>query len=71
MAGRISAVASDEEVRGCCQVDIFWIVERKGLILCSVYDADGQFLLIEAADALPSWITPENVENRVRSVTCV
>ena len=35
------------------------------LKLSSVYDADGQFLLIEAADALPSWITPEKVENRV------
>ncbi|KAG9104956.1 hypothetical protein FRC06_005023 [Ceratobasidium sp. 370] len=31
----------------------------------SVHDSDGEFLLIEAADALPSWITPENAENRV------
>lgn len=65
MARRIFAVASDKEIRCCCQVSIFSIVERKGLKLYSVYDADGQFLLIEAADALPSWITPENVENRV------
>lgn len=34
----------------------------------SVYDADGQFLLIEAAEKLPVWVTPERVENRVRFV---
>ena len=65
MARCISHVASDKKIRSCCQVSIFRIVERKELKLYSVYDADGQFLLIEAADALPSWITPENVENRV------
>ncbi|KAL7746517.1 hypothetical protein RI367_008167 [Sorochytrium milnesiophthora] len=27
-------------------------------------DSDGDFLLIEAADHLPSWITPENSQNR-------
>lgn len=32
---------------------------------CSVHDTDGEFLLIEAADVLPAWITPENAENRV------
>ena len=31
----------------------------------SVYDSDGEFLLIEAAEALPSWVTPSNSENRV------
>ncbi|KDO33187.1 hypothetical protein SPRG_01999 [Saprolegnia parasitica CBS 223.65] len=30
-----------------------------------VADADGQFLLIEAAEALPMWVTPENSNNRV------
>ena len=65
MARCISHVARDKKIRGCCQVSISRIVERKELNLYSVYDADGQFLLIEAADALPSWITPENVENRV------
>lgn len=34
--------------------------------LCiSVEDEDGQFLLIEAADHLPDWVTPEAVTNRV------
>lgn len=31
----------------------------------SIQDDDGQFLLIEAADALPEWLNPENSENRV------
>ena len=31
-----------------------------------VQDNDGQFLLIEAAEALPNWINPDNAENRVR-----
>lgn len=39
---------------------------RTSLTLCSVYDSDGEFLLIEAADALPSWVQPTNSENRVR-----
>lgn len=34
-------------------------------LLLHVTDADGDFLLIEAADALPSWMQPNNTENRV------
>jgi hypothetical protein len=30
-----------------------------------VYDNDGEFLLIEAANALPKWLKPENSRNRV------
>ncbi len=30
-----------------------------------VYDSDGEFLLIEAANALPNWLSPEVSENRV------
>lgn len=30
-----------------------------------VYDTDGEFLLIEAANALPNWLNPEVAENRV------
>ena len=30
-----------------------------------VYDTDGEFLLIEAASALPKWLNPEIAENRV------
>ena len=35
----------------------------------SVYDSDGEFLLIEAAEVLPSWVTPTNAENRVRKLS--
>jgi hypothetical protein len=31
-----------------------------------IEDDDGEFLLIEAADALPNWVTPQNAANRVR-----
>ena len=31
-----------------------------------VVDTDGEFLLIEAANALPRWLNPEIAENRVR-----
>ncbi|KAK5113486.1 hypothetical protein LTR62_003355 [Meristemomyces frigidus] len=30
-----------------------------------VYDNDGEFLLVEAANALPKWLNPEIAENRV------
>ncbi|KAJ4300728.1 hypothetical protein N0V90_002816 [Kalmusia sp. IMI 367209] len=30
-----------------------------------IYDTDGEFLLIEAANALPNWLNPEVAENRV------
>ncbi|KAJ4313390.1 hypothetical protein N0V94_006974 [Neodidymelliopsis sp. IMI 364377] len=30
-----------------------------------IYDTDGEFLLIEAANALPRWLTPEVAEHRV------
>jgi hypothetical protein len=32
-----------------------------------VVDTDGEFLLIEAANALPRWLNPEIVDNRVSS----
>ncbi|PVG02291.1 hypothetical protein CPB86DRAFT_823118 [Serendipita vermifera] len=46
-------------------VYLLWQVTKTFDVAVSVYDADGQFLLIEAAESLPSWVTPENVENRV------
>ncbi|KAL8923291.1 MAG: hypothetical protein Q9208_004691 [Pyrenodesmia sp. 3 TL-2023] len=30
-----------------------------------IFDSDGEFLLIEAADAIPKWLNPENAEHRV------
>ena len=38
---------------------------RKCIDVCSIRDTDGEFLLIEAADELPSWVTPDNAPNRV------
>jgi hypothetical protein len=32
-----------------------------------VVDTDGEFLLIEAANALPRWLNPEIADNRVSS----
>lgn len=40
--------------------------EITGLIV-KVYDGDGEFLLIEAADYLPDWANPDTCENRVSS----
>lgn len=34
-------------------------------LVVTVEDSDGQFLLIEAADSLPKWLTPESAVNRV------
>ncbi|KAF9056667.1 SGT1 protein-domain-containing protein [Panaeolus papilionaceus] len=34
-------------------------------LVISVFDSDGEFLLIEAAEELPSWVKPTNSENRV------
>lgn len=34
-----------------------------------VWDPDGEFLAVEAADRVPRWLTPENDANRVCQVT--
>ena len=36
-----------------------------------VVDTDGEFLLIEAANALPRWLNPEVADNRVRNVLII
>ncbi|KAF8922270.1 SGT1 protein-domain-containing protein [Mucidula mucida] len=48
-----------------CAVWLLKEVSAKWDVVISVFDSDGDFLLIEAADALPSWVTPSNSENRV------
>jgi SGT1 protein len=48
----------------CVRPHAVWLATN---VLCSVADSDGEFLLIEAAESLPSWVTPSNAENRVRS----
>ena len=34
-------------------------------LIARLVDSDGEFLMIEAADALPVWATPEACQNRV------
>lgn len=34
-------------------------------VWAKVVDGDGQFLLVEAAGALPAWLEPEVADNRV------
>ncbi|CAE6459920.1 unnamed protein product [Rhizoctonia solani] len=48
-----------------CAVWLLREISKKWDLAVSVHDTDGEFLLIEAADVLPAWITPENAENRV------
>ncbi|CAE6425535.1 hypothetical protein ACGC1H_004786 [Rhizoctonia solani] len=48
-----------------CTVWLLREISIKWDLAVSAHDTDGEFLLIEAADALPAWITPENAENRV------
>lgn len=48
-----------------CAVWLLKEISLKWELAVSVHDTDGEFLLIEAADVLPAWITPENAENRV------
>ena len=33
--------------------------------MASIRDTDGEFLLIEAANELPAWVSPDNATNRV------
>ncbi|KAG0703146.1 SGT1 protein-domain-containing protein [Suillus ampliporus] len=48
-----------------CVVWLLREISKKWDFAISVIDSDGEFLLIEAAEALPSWVKPSNSENRV------
>ncbi|KAH0590386.1 hypothetical protein H2248_000555 [Termitomyces sp. 'cryptogamus'] len=48
-----------------CTVWLLKKISAKWDIVISVFDSDGEFLLIEAAETLPSWVKPTNSENRV------
>ncbi|KAG8983541.1 hypothetical protein FRB94_007765 [Tulasnella sp. JGI-2019a] len=67
-----SSTVIEGNIRVGDAVDDEWLVvwllfeiSRKWDVIISVSDSDGEFLLIEAAESLPKWVTPENVENRV------
>lgn len=68
--GEAGAVHVTMRVQDC--VDDEWFLTyllreltRVHDVAVSVSDEDGEFLLIEAADALPSWTAPDVVANRV------
>ncbi|KAF6160612.1 hypothetical protein GIB67_019552 [Kingdonia uniflora] len=44
---------------------LFEITRRISELSIRVWDTDGEFLLIEAAFALPRWVKPESIGNRV------
>ena len=44
---------------------ILQIISRNFDVAIKVWDDDGYFVLIEAAESLPSWLTPETSENRL------
>ncbi|KIP11448.1 hypothetical protein PHLGIDRAFT_63844 [Phlebiopsis gigantea 11061_1 CR5-6] len=48
-----------------CTVWLLREISAKWDVAIRVFDTDGEFLLIEAADDLPSWTSPANAENRV------
>ncbi|KAI0076274.1 SGT1-domain-containing protein [Panus rudis PR-1116 ss-1] len=48
-----------------CAVWLLWQISSKWDVVISASDSDGEFLLIEAAEHLPDWVTPSNAENRV------
>ncbi|KIY67595.1 hypothetical protein CYLTODRAFT_352909 [Cylindrobasidium torrendii FP15055 ss-10] len=48
-----------------CTVWLLKQISAKWDLAIRVSDSDGEFLLIEAADVLPAWVTPSNSQNRV------
>ncbi|GAA5924061.1 uncharacterized protein JCM15063_005536 [Sporobolomyces koalae] len=48
---------------------IVWLLQQISLqwteAVIAIEDDDGEFLLIEAADVLPNWVTPQNAANRL------
>ena len=64
----VAAQGDQREMGRCHKVPISLWLSWLGSSYChSVFDSDGEFLLIEAAEALPSWVTPTNAKNRVRA----
>eukprot|EP00897_Mesotaenium_endlicherianum_P010836 jgi/Mesen1/9781/ME000007S09836 len=44
---------------------LFEVSRQLPHVTCAVHDSDGEFLLIEAAYAIPKWVKPENSPNRI------
>lgn len=41
------------------------ITKKINSLVARIVDSDGEFLLVEAANSLPSWASPSNCTNRV------
>ncbi|KAF9243859.1 SGT1 protein-domain-containing protein [Melanogaster broomeanus] len=48
-----------------CVVWLLREISKQWDVVISASDSDGEFLLIEAAESLPSWVNPSNATNRV------
>ena len=47
---------------------VLWLLQKLTAelpLVAKVWDDDGEFILIEAAEVLPSWLNPDNSDNRV------
>jgi SGT1 protein len=45
------------------------LTKKHSNLWVQVVDSDGEFLLVEAAGMLPTWLEPEVAENRVRPLS--
>ncbi|BEI84682.1 hypothetical protein CcaverHIS002_0500830 [Cutaneotrichosporon cavernicola] len=73
----LKAVPSEGKLEGLMRVGdavddewlVVWLLREVSRtwpeLVVSIRDSDGEFLLIEAANVLPGWVTPENAENRL------
>lgn len=52
---------------------VVWLLKQISIewptAVISIEDADGEFMLIEAAEVLPKWVTPSNATNRVSTAS--
>lgn len=48
----------------CVKLLLDFTEQRKDVV-ATIFDSDGDFMLIEAADVLPAWLEPETSENRI------
>ena len=44
---------------------IFSEFTMSNTVAARIFDADGEFVLVEAAEVLPDWVTPKTVERKV------
>ena len=44
---------------------IFSEFTMSNTVAARIFDADGEFVLVEAAEVLPEWVTPTTVERKV------